>query len=182
VAIQLSEATQLDTERYVRIMGTLASGVCIVTVSDELDNPSGLTTTSVVSISASPPILAVAFGADSRTLPLVLATGRFCVNVMADGTADICRVFASKADDKFDAVSWYRGVTGSPVFDEGVLAVAECEVAETFTIADHVLVTGLVVGGGAHREGGEPTVYYKRDFHGLASSGPSSGRAVRRAR
>ena len=81
-------------------------GVAIVTTLEPDGTPRGLTTNAVASVSAAPPILLVAVDRGSRTLPALLHSKRFVVNFMRDDCAELCALFASKADDKFSQVAW----------------------------------------------------------------------------
>ena len=90
------------------IMSAFPTGVAIVTTLEPDGTPRGLTTNAVTSVSAEPPILLVCVDRCSRTLPALLHTKRFVVNFMRDDCAELCALFASKADDKFDQVAGPR--------------------------------------------------------------------------
>ena len=100
--------TPLARADFFAIMSVFPTGVAIVTTLDEDGEPRGLTTNAMCSVSAEPPLLLVCVDVGSRTLRALRHSGRFVVNFMSDRTADLCGVFASKADDKFG------GVGGSP--------------------------------------------------------------------
>ena len=51
------------------------------------------------------------------------------MNILAEDQEDVCRVFASKAEDKFAEIGWKRSGTGSPLLD-GVLAYIDCDIAD----------------------------------------------------
>src|ERR687888_1931137 len=96
----------VDRESFAEIMSSFPSGVTIVTTLDETGVPKGLTSSAVASVSADPPLLLVCVDFTSRTLPALRAGGRFLVNFMRAGTAEVSRLFASKSEDKFAAVVW----------------------------------------------------------------------------
>ena len=104
----------------------------------------------------------------SRTLPALRASGRFVVNFMRHDCADVCRLFASRADDKFEQVSWRAGEGGVPVLHEGTVAHAECTVLQELEIGDHIVLTGLVHAGARPDPGDVPIVYYRRGFSPVA--------------
>ena len=91
----------VDRSTFFQIMSAFPTGVAIVTTVEEDGTPRGLTTNAVTSVSADPPILLVCVDKDSRTLPALRASRRFVVNFMRDDHAEICALFASKADNKF---------------------------------------------------------------------------------
>ncbi|MDH4177935.1 MAG: flavin reductase family protein [Thermoleophilia bacterium] len=154
----------VSRDDFLGIMSAFPTGVAIVTTLEPDGTPRGLTTNAVTSVSADPPILLVCVDRNSRTLPALTARKRFVVNFMRDDHEEICRLFASKADDKFAHVAWTPGRDGVPVLHEGAIAHAECETLDELVIGDHVVVTGLVVDGDAPAESDLPIVYFKRGY------------------
>jgi flavin reductase (DIM6/NTAB) family NADH-FMN oxidoreductase RutF len=161
----------VDRSHFVAIMSAFPTGVAIVTTLEPNGTPRGLTTNAVTSVSAEPPILLVCVARDSRTLPALLHTKRFVVNFMRDDCADVCTLFASKADDKFGQVAWTPGLGGVPVLHEGAIAHAECTTLEELEIGDHVVVTGLVEDGSPPDPAQAPIVYFRRSY----ASAPEPG-------
>ena len=145
-------------------MSAFPTGVAIVTTLEPDGTPRGLTTNAVTSVSAEPPILLVCVDLDSRTLPALLHTKRFVVNFMRDDHEEICRLFASKADDKFARVAWTPGLGGVPILHEGAVAHAECVTVEELEIGDHVVVTGIVEAGSPPASDDVPIVYFRRTY------------------
>jgi flavin reductase (DIM6/NTAB) family NADH-FMN oxidoreductase RutF len=149
---------------FIAIMSAFPTGVAIVTTLEPNGTPRGLTTNAMTSVSADPPILLVCVDSNSRTLPALLHTKRFVVNFMRDDCAEICRLFASKADDKFEHVAWTPGIGGVPILHEGAVAHAECATLDELEVGDHVVVTGLVEAGAAPAASDVPIVYFRRSF------------------
>ena len=145
-------------------MSAFPTGVAIVTTLEPDGTPRGLTTNAVTSVSADPPILLVCVDRESRTLQALLRTKRFVVNFMRDDHAEICQLFASKAEDKFSAVPWTPGLGGVPVLHAGAVAHAQCITLEELEIGDHVVVTGLVESGAPPDPGEVPIVWYRKTF------------------
>jgi flavin reductase (DIM6/NTAB) family NADH-FMN oxidoreductase RutF len=152
----------VDRETFAEIMGSFPSGVAIVTTLDEQGEPKGLTTSAVASVSAEPPLLLVCVDFTSRTLPALRAGGRFLVNFMRAGTAELCRLFASKAEDKFAAVAWRPTESGMPLLHEDAIAWAECVTVQEVEAGDHVVLVGQVETGEPPATGEQPLVYYRR--------------------
>src|SRR5438552_17456767 len=105
-------------------MASYPAGVAIVTTLETDGTPRGLTTTAVSSVSADPPLLLVCVDLTSRTLPALRAGGRFVVNFLREGRAELARLFASKRDDKFEHVSWRASASGIPVLEDDAPAWA----------------------------------------------------------
>jgi flavin reductase (DIM6/NTAB) family NADH-FMN oxidoreductase RutF len=157
----------VSREEFVRIMRAFPTGIAIVTTVEPDGTPRGLTTNAVTSVSAEPPILLVCVDQASRTLPALLASKRFCVNFMRDDREDLCRLFASKADDKFDQVPWRPGLGGVPILEQVAVAHAECSTLDELEMGDHVVVTGLVEAGEPPAPSDVPIVYFDRTFHSV---------------
>jgi flavin reductase (NADH) len=157
-------------DTFVQIMSAFPTGVAIVTTLEPDGTPRGLTTNAVTSVSAEPPILLVCVDLNSRTLPALLHTRRFVVNFMGDDCEAVCRLFASKADDKFEHVEWTPGLGGVPILHERAIAHAECATLEELEIGDHVVVTGLVEAGEPPAHDAGPIVYFRKEFSGAPGS------------
>ncbi len=155
----------VERDTFVQIMSAFPTGVAIVTTLEPDGTPRGLTTNAVTSVSAEPPILLICVDRNSRTLPALQHSRRFTVNFMRDDCEELCRTFASKADDKFERVAWSPGLGGVPVLHEGAIAHAECTILEELEVGDHVVVTGLVEAGKAPDAEHVPILYHRRAFH-----------------
>ena len=154
----------VSRSEFFQIMSAFPTGVAIVTTLEPDGTPRGLTTNAVTSVSADPPILLVCVDRNSRTLPALLHSKRFVVNFMRDDCAELCHLFASKAEDKFSSLDWTPGLGGAPVLHEGAVAHAECTTLEELEIGDHVVVTGLVESGDPPAPGQVPIVWYRKAF------------------
>lgn len=162
----------VEREDFFSIMSAFPTGVAIVTTLEPDGTPRGLTTNAVTSVSADPPILLVCVGRSSRTLPALLHTKRFVVNFMRDDCAELCALFASKAEDKFSQVEWTPGAGGVPILHEGAVAHAECVTLQELEIGDHVVVTGVVEAGASPQPQDVPIVYFRKTFASAPSSPP----------
>jgi len=162
------EPAAVDPERFKTAMRAFATGVAIVTV-DLGEHLLGLTINSCCSISTRPPtvLVSLAHGASAR-LPL-LERGRFGLSILAERHSELAELGAVPGGPKAVDVFAERLEDG-PATIAGALAHLDCSVGQTFEVADHTLVIGVVehalVG-----EGGEappdPLVYYDRTFRRL---------------
>lgn len=137
----------IDNALFRCLMGSLISGVSVVTTVGGQGRPFGMTCSAVCSLSADPPLLLTCIGTPSATLEAIQTSGRFVVNVLDAESNDISRWFASRAPDKFSKVSWqFSELTGMPILDATV-ARAECALYKTLDVGDHMIVIGRIVGG-----------------------------------
>ena len=140
------------------VLGHFPSGVTIVTaVHDGV--PVGFTCQAFNSLSLDPPMVSFAVSRASKTRPRILATGRFCVNVLAADQQFLCRRFAAPSPDRFHGVGWRYSPAGSPVLD-GVVAWVDCTVAAEYPAGDHTIVLGNVTDLDCAREC-EPLVFLR---------------------
>ena len=162
----------IERDEFFAIMSAFPTGVAIVTTLDEEDRPRGLTTNAICSVSADPPMLLVCVDKTSRTLAALRHAQRFVVNFMSDGHADLCALFASKADDKFADVVWEPGLGGVPLLVDEALAIAECRTEQELEAGDHVVLTGLVEAGRPPAAEAVPILYYRRAYGSTPTATP----------
>lgn len=158
----------VDPDRFRTILGHAPSAVVIVTGFGP-DGPVGLSVGSFVSVSLDPPLVGFFPAKTSTSWPSIRATGRFCINVLADDQTDISRKFAVKGGDKFDGVRWSHGVSGSPVIDNCV-AWIDCDVEQELDTGDHMLVLGRVLDLDVARDA-HPLVFHQGTYTSTAAAG-----------
>ena len=86
--------------RFRDVLGRFASGVTVVTAISG-GAPVGLTCQSFSSVSLNPPLVMFIPAKTSRAWPMIQRSGRFCVNFLADGQAELSNQMASRGVDKF---------------------------------------------------------------------------------
>ncbi len=161
----------MDSETYLAIMRAFPTGIAIITAIDAGGTPRGLTTNAVTSVSLTPPLLLVCVDLNSRTLPAIRSSGAFVVNFMATDSEDVCRLFASKAEDKFTDLDYELSFRSLPVLHAHTLAWAECSIERELELGDHVVFVGLVEEGATTTER-MPLAYFDRTYDRLARTGP----------
>jgi 3-hydroxy-9,10-secoandrosta-1,3,5(10)-triene-9,17-dione monooxygenase reductase component len=144
------------------VMGHFATGVTVVTASGP-EGPVGMTANAVCSLSLEPLLLLVCFDNAARTLPVVRATERFGVNVLAAGQEPLARLFASKAPEpeKFAGVD-HTVHDGVPVI-EGVLAWVGCTLERLVPGGDHTIGIGAVTAAEFSHES-RPLLWYRGEY------------------
>ena len=156
--------TVVRPEDYRAVMGHFATGVTVITAAGP-DGPVGLTANAVCSLSLEPLLLLACFDNAARTLPVIRAAGRFGVNVLAEGQADLARTFASKLpeNEKFAGIA-HTVHDGIPVL-EGALAWVGCEATEWIAGGDHTIALGAVTA--AEAGSGAPLIFYRGAYERL---------------
>jgi 3-hydroxy-9,10-secoandrosta-1,3,5(10)-triene-9,17-dione monooxygenase reductase component len=150
----------LDQARFREVLGHFATGITIVTASED-GEPVGFSCQSFAALSLDPPMVILAPAKSSTSWPRIAEAGAFAVNILAEHQEAICLNFAVSGGDKFDGVAWTAGTTGAPLI-KGSLATIECTLGAIYEGGDHELVTGHVV---AMEVGsGSPLLFYRSGF------------------
>ncbi|MHA3701700.1 flavin reductase family protein [Jatrophihabitans sp. YIM 134969] len=143
------------------VLGHFLSGVTVVTAMDDDGEPVGFTCQSFSSLSLEPPLIAIFPARTSSTWPRIRDIGRFCVNVLAQGQADLSARFAGPGD-RFDGVAWSASPLGSPQLN-GVVAWIDCTLWREYDGGDHTIVAGHVEHLGAVSEVG-PLAFHRGTY------------------
>jgi flavin reductase (DIM6/NTAB) family NADH-FMN oxidoreductase RutF len=134
----------VSSAEFCQAMRRLISGVSIVTVGQGR-NITGMTVTSVASLSAEPPSLVVSINRSASSWPLLKRNGFFGVNILNTEQIDIAERFAGKADvtgaDRFDTAEWITRVSGVPLLADALAAI-DCEVEHIVERHSHAIIIG----------------------------------------
>ncbi|MBD8605546.1 flavin reductase [Aeromicrobium sp. CFBP 8757] len=150
----------LDAKEFRRVVGHLASGVTVVTAAAD-DVMFGMTASSVTSLSADPPMMLACLNNAVPTAGAVSRSGRFSVNVLGAGQAELAHKFAVPSENKFAGVQVHSGTAGAPLIS-AALAHIECEVVERVVGGTHTAFFGRVLSASA--SDGEPLTYFRGGF------------------
>ena len=149
----------------------LAAGVCVVTATHR-DHYSGLTATSVMSVSLRPPIVAVSLNQSSDTVQAVENTSAFVISILSRKQQAVGRRFAIDGlPNKLDAVPHLIGLTRIPILRDSHAAL-ECVAIGKYLVGDHCLYLGRVVSV-VTRPGTEPLVYHLASYGSWAPGEPT---------
>src|SRR5207237_5090340 len=150
VAAKAKNNKTIERHLFMRVMGSCATGVTVVTVTSKSGEHRGFTASAVSSLSLEPRMLLVCLSERSTTLEIIKETGAFALNILTSNQQEIAQQFATRAGDRFKGVRWRPGPqTGAPIID-GSLAYAECRLVETCKGGDHVILMAEIVAADAH--------------------------------
>jgi flavin reductase (DIM6/NTAB) family NADH-FMN oxidoreductase RutF len=138
----------VDIADFTTALRQYASGVCLLTVRDDLDDV-GTTVTSVMSVSAEPPLVAVGLTDGGYPVEVLESVGRCALTVLGAQHAIVASRFAShgrpSARHLLEAVPWTRaGGSGAIVLDDAPAAV-DCRLERLVPAGDHVLALLVLV-------------------------------------
>jgi flavin reductase len=152
---------------FTRAMGAAATGVTVVT-TEGVAGRFGLTVSAIASVSAEPPLLLVCVNRRNPCVAAITQNGRFAVNILGQGQADVARIFSGRTGDgsdyDFSRHRWTPGVHGQPLLG-GASAQFECEVDTIHDAGTHRIFIGRVVS--AIRGASPPLIYSNRTYAGM---------------
>ena len=153
-----------STEQFRAAMRRFATGVSIVTTAHE-GRIHGFTVNAFASVSAEPPTVLICVNRIATAHPLISASQRFCVNVLALDQRALAERFAGgEPRSRFEGVAYRIGPSGSPIL-AGTVAHFDCRVTEELTASTHTIFLGEVLDAGARD--GAPLGYFDRAYRDL---------------
>jgi len=157
---QFSEEQQLS--RWKETMGMFASGLTVITTTDDNGEMTGSTVSAFSSLSLRPRLLLICLDKRSRTLEIVRRTGRFAINILNNDAQDLAFKFGSKEPDKFKDVEWTEGFLGCPLLTQSC-AVIECSLEAVYDGGDHEIVVGAPCQIEQNPDA-QPLIYHRSKF------------------
>ena len=142
--IELAPETSPDDFRGA--MRHLVGAVSVVTAGRGSDI-TGMTVTSVSSLSIDPPTLIVSINRESSTWPVLKRYGVFGVNVLTSDQIDIAERFSGqnglKGRERFVGGEWVARGPSAPLL-VGASAAIDCEVEDVIERHSHAIIIGRV--------------------------------------
>jgi flavin reductase (DIM6/NTAB) family NADH-FMN oxidoreductase RutF len=147
-------------------MGRFATGVTVITVKRG-EEMTGMTASSVASLSLNPPLLLVCINKHLPTHAAIERSMRFGVNVLGEGDERVALRFARPAKDKF------AGLRVDLEHDTPLLRTAiarfVCDVRERLPGGDHSIFIGEIRHC-EHVPGRRPLLYFGSRFGAIQES------------
>jgi flavin reductase (DIM6/NTAB) family NADH-FMN oxidoreductase RutF len=147
VVRDIAIAREVSPTDFRGAMRQLTGGVSVITAGRGKEI-SGMTVTSVSSLSVEPAALIVSINREASSWPLVKRHGFFGVNILASDQIDIAERFTGKGGLKgaarFGGAKWVTRVSGVPLL-VGALAAIDCEVEDIVERHSHAIVIGRVL-------------------------------------
>ncbi len=129
-------------------------GLYIVMCNDN-GTINGFTANWLSQVSFEPPLVAVSVENDSKSLPMMLHSGTFTINVMRSGQRELAGKLgksALKDPSKLENINYALNEQGQPIWLDGLAWVA-CAVHQHSVTGDSTLVVAEVVDAGVVAEG-----------------------------
>jgi flavin reductase (DIM6/NTAB) family NADH-FMN oxidoreductase RutF len=168
----------VDPATFTEALRQYAAGVCLLTVRDDIDDV-GTTVSSVMSVSAQPPLVAVGLAAGGYPAEVLEEVGRCALTVLAAEHAIVASRFSSagrpSARHLLESVPWRRAEDSGGIVLEGGLAALDCRLERMVEAGDHVLALLEVTGAPVLARGGAPLVRLRGRY--VDATGGPAGRA-----
>ncbi len=131
----------VEPEEFSAALRQYAAGVALMTVRDDIDDV-GTTVTSLMSVSAEPPLIAIGLSAGGYPAEVLQTVGSGAVNVLGADQAILASRFSSAgrpaARHLLESVPWTRSGGGAIVLSDAVVAL-DCRLDRLVPAGDHVL-------------------------------------------
>jgi flavin reductase (DIM6/NTAB) family NADH-FMN oxidoreductase RutF len=129
-------------EEFAAALRQYAAGVCLLTVRDDIDDV-GTTVTSVMSVSADPPLVAVGLSAGGYPAEVLAEVGSCGLSVLAEQHAIVASRFSSagrpSARHLLESVPWSRATGSGAIVLDGAAAALDCRLERLVDAGNHVL-------------------------------------------
>lgn len=156
----------IDPRAFRNVLGQFCTGITIITTVHD-GAPVGFACQSFAALSLDPPLVLFCPTKVSRSWQAIEASGKFCVNILAEEQKDVCARFGSREPDKFAGVDWNPSQLGSPILARS-LAHIDCTVSNVHDGGDHLVVFGAVQSlSNVPEVKPRPLLFYRGDYTGI---------------
>lgn len=164
----LDSAHPIDRHEFRRLMRNVPGQVSIVATGAP-GQRRGLTASAVCSLTDQPPTVIACINRNAAAHDLIIESGVFSVNALADHQHAIAHVFSGAAgisgEQRFKTGQWSVGETGVPLLNSAVCHL-ECRLSEYREASSHTIFFGHVVCGAASTEA-NALLYVRGSYVGL---------------
>ena len=137
---------------------SFSTGVAVVTTRQKNNNPIGITTHTLTTVSINPPLLLICISKASQSFETFLKADHFVVNVLTDAQKEISDFFSSQSDKRFNLTDCDVNSQNIPVL-EGSLASFSCVKYRLVNAGDNLILIGRVTDFEVNQ--GTPLGHYK---------------------
>jgi flavin reductase (DIM6/NTAB) family NADH-FMN oxidoreductase RutF len=155
----------IDPTAFRAALGSFPSGVTVVTLEDAAGSVHGITVSSFMSLSLTPPLVGIAIAHKARAHVLASQRPRFAVSVLAADQANVSDHFAARP---VEAPAEPFETLGTHAVIRGAAAQLVCDVIDRVNTGDHTLVVGRVE---ASRVNDVGSLAYQRGRYGRLTEG-----------
>lgn len=144
----------MDPATKKKVLRTFTYGLYAVSCASQ-GEVNVFTANWLTQVSFEPPLIAVSVENTSKSLPMILRSRVFTVNVLPSGSRELAGKLGKSAlqhPEKLSGIEYDLGANGCPILHEALAWVA-CEVRNTAPAGDSTLIVAEVVDVGMLGEG-----------------------------
>lgn len=168
-------ADALSAEDFKYAFRNHPAGVAVIT-ADIGAGPVGLTATSVISVSANPPLVVFSLSSASSATPTVRQAESVVIHLMSADQISLAKNFATSGIDRFaDLSTWSRLESGEPYLPASNAwmqgrVVNQMTAGDSTVVAVQIMQVDLPAVQGGTSAATRPLVYHNRSWHALSES------------
>lgn len=144
----------MDPQLKKQVLRTFTYGLYAVSCA-EGGEVNAFTANWLSQVSFEPPLVAVSIENETKSLPMILRSRKFIINVFRQGDRELAGQLgksALKHPEKLAQLAYTPGPGGAPILQDALAWVA-CEVRHTLEVGDSTLVIAEVADVGMQGEG-----------------------------
>ena len=150
----------MNTDLFRSACGNFATGVSLVTTTEQDGSVHGMTANGIASISLDPMLSMVSVAHNANSYLIIKNTGRFGINILTDQQRAIGEFYAqSNNEGENSPEAFFRLTQNGTPFLEGSLSSIDCRVVSTHVEGDHTLFIGAVES--IQLGDGEPLLFFQ---------------------
>lgn len=162
VASPAERTGDIDSRRLRLALGQFATGVTVVTATDQRGELIGMTMSSFNSVSLDPPLILFSVARNAYSLQALRRASTYTVNVLSENQENVSNQFAVALENKWEGVDYVKIASGAPRLD-GSLAWFDCRPWAEYDGGDHLVFVGRVVDLD-HRGEREPLIFFRGKY------------------
>ena len=148
-------------------LSRFATGITVVTCTDDAARPCGITANSFSSVSLEPPLVLWNIAKSSNSLNAFLETRHFAFHVLSDQQEALSEHFARTDHTRFERIDYTLSASEVPILPD-CIAVLHCSTYDTHDCGDHHIIIGKV----EHFEtrDGDPLLFFGSRYRTIADA------------
>lgn len=139
-----------------------ASGVAVITTSDQQGNPVGFTATSMTSLGANPPLAMFSVARGASSWEAISIATHVAIHTLGVRNLELAQRMAADHTQRFTAGDWVAGPEGLPIF-EAATAVMIGRVRDVLNVEANAVVIVEIIDGRLGEED-DALVYHRRGY------------------
>lgn len=168
-AVMTDARASADLDTFRALFGQHPAGVCVITAEGD-DGPVAMTATSVISVSADPPLVAFSVSDLSSSAATLHRVDRVVIHFLSADNIDLAKLGATSGVDRFaDKSLWSRLPDGEPYYINA-RAIAVGDITERVVAGTATLTVAHIREVIGTDTPGAPLVYHSRSWHRLGEA------------